>query len=69
MYDKVVPEKRTTMMVREKDAVLTIRVPSALKRALEERARSEGRSVANLVVRILEGEIRWQKPEKKRRRP
>ncbi len=55
-------------MVREKDAVLTIRIASTLKKALEERARAEGRSVGNLATRILAGAIQWrEKPEKKGR--
>ncbi len=48
------PKRRTTLAPVVKDAMLAIRIPSRLKRALEKRARDEGRSMANVVQRILE---------------
>jgi len=40
-----------------KDAVLTVRLPSSLRRRVEELARREGRSLSQQVVRLIEQEI------------
>jgi hypothetical protein len=52
-----------------KDAVLTVRLPSATRRRLEVLARREGRSLSAQVERLIEQGTAEEEPGRRNRRP
>ena len=47
-----------------KNAVLTVRLPAATRRRVEDRARREGRSLSQLVERLIEAGLAPRPPDR-----